>query len=81
MKAIAKTLFLLVLLLLLVLIGLENRQIVELRLPPLLPKAIKFQAAIMYFGFFAVGLFTGVVLRLGGGGAGRGGTKKSSGGK
>lgn len=85
MKVIAKVLFLLVLLLLLVLIGMENRQTVELKLPPLFPKAIQFQAAIMYYVFFAVGLFTGVVLRLGGGGGGDGGRsgggKKSAGGK
>ena len=53
------------LLLLLVLMGMNNRQTVELSLPPLLSKAEKQPAAIMYFGFFAAGLLAGVVLTAG----------------
>lgn len=77
-KLIAKTLFLIVLLLLLVLIGLENQQTVEFKLPPILPKAVRFQAAIMYFAFFAVGVLTGTILTSGRG-RGSASSKTSSG--
>lgn len=77
-KLIAKTLFLIVLLLLLVLIGLENQQTVEFKLPPILPKAVRFQAAIMYFSFFAVGVLAGTIL-TGGRGRGSGGGGKAAG--
>jgi uncharacterized integral membrane protein len=64
-RLIFKTAFMIALLLLLVLMGMNNRQTVELSLPPLLSKAEKQPAAIMYFGFFAVGLLAGVVLTAG----------------
>lgn len=65
-KILLKTLLLIVILGLLVLMGLNNRQSVELAMPPLLPKAQSAPAAWMYFGFFAVGLITGTVLTAGG---------------
>jgi uncharacterized integral membrane protein len=79
-KLISKTLFLIVILLLLVLMGMYNRSPVDFVLPPLLSTAIKQPAAIMYFAFFAVGVLTGTVLTagLGGGKSSRG---SSSGGK
>ncbi|MBU6400384.1 MAG: hypothetical protein KGS61_08705 [Verrucomicrobia bacterium] len=65
-KLLLKTLFALVVLSLLVLMGLHNKQTVEFLLPPILPTALKQPAAIMYFAFFAVGWLTGVVLTAGG---------------
>jgi uncharacterized membrane protein YciS (DUF1049 family) len=48
--------------LLLVMIGLNNRATVDFRLPPVLAEAVRQPAALMYFGFFAVGVLTGAVL-------------------
>ena len=48
--------------LVLVLIGLNNRAPVDFNLPPLLAGVVRQPAALMYFGFFAVGLITGAVL-------------------
>lgn len=73
-KLILKTAFLVAVLLLLVIMGMNNRQPVELSMPPLLPKVQKQPAAIMYFGFFGVGLLTGSILTAGGK---RGGKSKS----
>jgi len=74
-KILLKTLLLIVILGLLVLMGLNNRQSVELAMPPLLPKAQRAPAAWMYFGFFAVGLLTGTVLTAGGKKGGGGAAK------
>lgn len=71
-RLIFKTAFTAALLLLLVIMGMNNRQIVELNLPPLLSRTEKQPAAIMYFGFFAAGLLAGAVLT-----AGRRGKSKS----
>ncbi len=65
-KLFFKTVFLIVILLLLVIMGMNNRDTVELSLPPLLPKTQKMPAAIMYFGFFGVGVLTGTILTAGG---------------
>jgi hypothetical protein len=73
-KLVLKTLFLIVILLLLVLMGMNNRAMVTFALPPLLSKAINQPAAIMYFACFAVGVLTGTILTAGGG-------KKSGGSK
>jgi uncharacterized integral membrane protein len=66
-KLVLKTLFLIVILLLLVLMGMNNRAMVTFALPPLLSRAINQPAAIMYFAFFAVGVLTGTILTAGGG--------------
>lgn len=65
-KLLIKTVLLIVILGLLVLMGLNNRQSVELSMPPLLPKSQSLPAAWMYFAFFAVGLVTGTILTAGG---------------
>ena len=65
-KLILKTAFLVAVLLLLVIMGMNNRQPVELSMPPLLPQTQKQPAAIMYFGFFGIGLLTGSILAAGG---------------
>lgn len=77
-KLLLKTVFLIVLLLLLVLIGLYNRQSVAFVLPPLLTKSVQLPAALMYFVFFAVGLFAGTLLTAGGGRKGGSGAGKGS---
>jgi hypothetical protein len=64
-KLLFKTLFLMVVLLLLVLMGLHNREIISFTLPPLLQQKVKQPAAIMFFAFFAVGVLTGTVLTAG----------------
>ena len=50
----------------LVLMGLNNRAPVDFSLPPVLTGVVSQPAAVMYFGFFAVGLLTGAILGLGG---------------
>ena len=65
-KLFFKTLFLIVVLLLLVLMGMNNRGNVSFALPPLLEKSLSQPAAIMYFSFFAVGVLTGTILTAGG---------------
>ena len=66
-----KTVFITGILLLLVLIGLNNSAPVDFKLPPLFSSVVKQPAAIMYFGFFAVGLLAGVVLTAGKKGGGK----------
>jgi uncharacterized integral membrane protein len=75
-KLLVKTIFLIVVLLLLVLMGMHNQSNINFSLPPLLTKNITQPAAIMYFGFFAVGVLTGTVLTAGGGSRKGGGKAK-----
>lgn len=70
-KLFLKTIFVLAILSLLVLMGMNNLQKVDLKLPPILKEKQTFPAALMYFGFFGVGVLTGTILNAGG--------KKSSG--
>jgi len=76
-KLLFKTVFLIAVLLLLVIMGMHNGQTVELRMPPLLPRAQTQPAAIMYFAFFAVGVLSGTILTAGtkGGGGSRSSSK------
>ena len=72
-KLIFKTLLVIALLALLVIMGLNNRQMVELKMPHILPQPLDQQAALMYFGFFGIGFLVGTILMAGG--------KKGGGGK
>ena len=72
-KLLLKAAFLLVVLLMLVLMGLNNEDTVTFRLPPLISKITQ-KAAIMYFAFFAVGFLTGTVVMVG---AGKGGGSRA----
>jgi len=65
-KLLLKTVFLIAILLLLVIMGMNNRQTVSLMMPPLLNKGQKLPAAIMYFGFFGIGVLSGTILTAGG---------------
>ena len=64
-KVILKTIFAMLMLLLLVIMGMNNRHEVTFTLPPLL-KGISQPAAIMYFAFFGAGVLTGTILSAGG---------------
>ena len=77
-KLLLKTLFSILILLLLVLMGMHNRGLVDFTLPPLLKETIKQPAALMYFAFFAIGVITGTVMTAGTGK--KGGTKAVKGG-
>lgn len=81
-KLLFKTLFLIIILALLVLMGLHNNDTVTFRLPPLIAKITQ-RSAIMYYAFFAVGLLTGTVLTAGSGkkGGGGNGSKPSKSGR
>jgi uncharacterized integral membrane protein len=71
-KLLFKTVFVIAVLLLLVLMGMHNRETVKFQLPPLLSNSINQPAALMYFGFFALGILTGTVLTAGGKGKSKG---------
>jgi uncharacterized integral membrane protein len=66
-KLLLKTIFVIAILSLLVIMGMNNRQDVDLSMPPLLNKKQSAPAALMYFGFFAVGVITGTIMIAGGG--------------
>ena len=67
-KLLLKTIFLMLVLLLLVVMGMYNRAMVPFVLPPIVRHSVSQPAAIMYFAFFAAGVITGTVLTSGGGG-------------
>jgi uncharacterized integral membrane protein len=68
-----KTIFIIALLALLVIMGMNNQASVTLSMPRILPKDLKQPAALMYFGFFAVGFLAGTIMMAGGK---KGGTNK-----
>ena len=74
-KLLLKMLFIILVALLLVLMGMNNKSRIDFTLPPLLNRVIQQPAALMYLAFFAVGLLTGAIMTAGVG------AKKSSGGK
>ena len=77
-KLLFKTIFLMVILLLLVIMGMNNRASVSFALPPILRHPISQPSAIMFFAFFAVGVITGTVLTAGGGKGSSSGASKPS---
>jgi uncharacterized integral membrane protein len=78
-KLLLKTIFFILILLMLVLMGMYNRSTVDFTLPPVINNYIKQPAAIMYFAFFAVGVLTGTIMTAGTGK--KGGSKSSKGDK
>ena len=48
----------------LILMGINNRAPVDFKLPPIVAEVVRQPAALMYFGFFAVGLVTGAILGI-----------------
>ena len=75
MKLIFKTLFVIALLALLVIMGLNNPQNVTLKMPR---RSQSSPAAIMYFAFFGVGFLSGTLLMAGGKKGSSSGSSKSS---
>ena len=75
-KVLFKTLFLVVVALLLVLMGMNNKRTVSLSLPPIISHPFEQPAAIMYVGFFGLGFISGAVLIAGSGGGRKGGKSK-----
>ena len=82
-KLLLKTVFLVIVLFLLVIMGMYNRSDVPFTLPPLVRQSVRQPAAVMYFTFFAVGVITGTVLTAGGGkkGSGSAGSRPAKGGR
>lgn len=76
-KLYLKVAFLIAVLLLLVVMGMNNRQTAQLSMNPILPKPIKAPAALMYFGFFTVGVLSATFGGIGKKGGGSGGGGKS----
>jgi len=72
-KLLLKTVFLMLVLLLLVLMGMNNRVRVDFLLPPLINKPLTQPSALMYFAFFAGGVLTGTILTAGSGSKGKSG--------
>jgi uncharacterized membrane protein YciS (DUF1049 family) len=61
-RLLLKTLFFIMVVLLLVMMGMHNRNMVDFTLPPLISKQIRQPAALMYVAFFAIGLITGTIM-------------------
>jgi uncharacterized integral membrane protein len=76
-KLIFKALFIIAVLSLLVIMGMNNRETVHLSMPNILPRDQALPAALMYFAFFGVGFLAGAVL-MAGGGKKSGGSGKSA---
>ena len=76
-KLLMKTLFIILVALLLVLMGMNNYHKVDFTLPPILNRVIQQPAALMYLTFFAVGLLTGTIMTAGGSSK-KGGSTKST---
>ena len=76
-KVLLKSLFFVLVLLLLVLMGMNNRGVVDFALPPLI-KRIQQPAALMYFAFFAIGFLTGTIVWAGMGKGKKAGASRSS---
>jgi uncharacterized integral membrane protein len=74
-KLLLKTLFIILVALLLVLMGMNNRHKVDFTLPPVVNRVIQQPAALMYLTFFAIGLLTGTIMTAGGGKKKPGGPK------
>jgi uncharacterized membrane protein YciS (DUF1049 family) len=65
-KLLFKTLLIIALLALLVIMGMNNRQVVQLSMPHVLPRPQQQPAALMYFAFFGIGFLSGTLLMAGG---------------
>ena len=66
-KVLFKTVVFLAILFVVLFIGINNRQSAEFYFPGVLDKKLETNAALIYFGMFAVGVIAGAVLALGSG--------------
>jgi hypothetical protein len=76
-KLILKALFIIAVLMLLVIMGMHNRDPVTLSMPEISRHVLSLRAALMYYGFFGVGFLAGAVL-MSGGGKKSGGSSRSN---
>ena len=76
-KLLLKTIFIILVALLLVLMGMHNRTSVDFILPPLIATSIRQPAALMYLAFFAIGVLTGTIMTAGKGKKGSSKTSKA----
>jgi uncharacterized membrane protein YciS (DUF1049 family) len=85
LKAVLKTIALLIILFVMLYVGMNNPQLIDFHFPVAGTTAlepIRASAALIYFGIFAVGVLAGTILAVGGKtGARDGDGKKSSKGK
>lgn len=86
LKAVVKTIALLVILFVMLYVGMNNTHAVDFHFPvagTTAKEPIRASAALIYFGIFAVGLLAGTILTVGssGGGGARRGEGRGSGGK
>jgi uncharacterized membrane protein YciS (DUF1049 family) len=67
-KVLFKTVVFLAILFVVLFIGINNRQSADFYFPGVLDKKLTTDAALIYFGMFAVGVIAGAVLAVGSGG-------------
>jgi uncharacterized membrane protein YciS (DUF1049 family) len=77
-KLIFKSLLIIAVGVLLVIMGMNNRKMVELSMPYIFPRTQTQPAALMYIAFFGLGFLSGAVLMAGGGSKKGGGGGSSS---
>lgn len=74
LKAVVKTIALLAILFVMLYVGMNNGHPIDFQFPiagTTAKSPIRAQAALIYFGVFAVGLLAGTILTYGGGGGGK----------
>ncbi len=84
LKAVVKTIALLVILFVMLYVGMSNPQVIDFHFPlagTTAKEPIRASAALIYFGIFAVGLLAGTILAVGGKTGPGGGDGKKSGSK
>ena len=74
-KVLFKSIVFLAILFVMLYIGVNNRQSADFYFPVLLDKKLTTDAAMIYFGMFAVGVIAGTLLTAGGGKGGRSSSK------
>ncbi len=77
MKFLLKIIVILAALALLVILGMNNKEMVSLRIEPLVSNTTRLPAAYMYYGFFGIGFVVGAILMSGGGKKGSAPSKPS----
>ena len=78
MKLVLKAIVIIVALALLVILGMNNRGLISLSMPPLMATTPKLPAAYMFYAFFGAGFVVGAVIMAGGGKKSGGGGASSS---
>jgi hypothetical protein len=76
-KVLLKSIVFLVILFVMLYIGVNNRQSADFYFPMLLDKKLTTNAAMIYFGMFAVGVVAGTVVAAGSGGSKPRGSSKA----